>query len=150
MLLVLIDERFVFSLDGFGFRLSEGLNRCFNRFGLSFRFGHLSLGIEQEVQMAHLLLTFLKELVHLWLMLRAAGIWSGLQRQESFLGGEQTLGQLGREINQPMELLTETLLNRRRGFILKHSGKPQREDGLIVSMLFGLSIPRSHGSIARA
>ena len=111
MLLVLIDERFVFSLDGFGFRLSEGLNRWFHCFGLSFRFGHLSLGIEQEVQVAHLLLTFFKELVHLWLMLRAAGIWSGLQRQESFLGGEQTLGQLGREINQPMELLTETLLN---------------------------------------
>ena len=83
-------------------------------------------------------------------MLTSTSIWSGLQRQESFLSGEQALGQLGREINQPMELLTETLLNRRRRFILKHSGKPQREDGLIVSMLFGLSIPRNRGSIARA
>ena len=150
MLLVLINERFMLSLDGFGFRLSEGLNRWFHCFGLSFRFGHLSLGIEQEVQVAHLLLTFLKELIHLWLMLTSTSIWSGLQGQESFLSGEQTLGQLSREINQPMELMTETLLNRRRGLVLIHSGKPQRKDAPIVSMLFGLSIPLSHGSIAMA
>ena len=117
---------------------------------MSFRFGHLSLGIEQEVQVADLLLTFLKELVYLWLMLTSTSIWSGLQGQESFLSGEQTLGQLSREINQLMELMTETLLNRRRGLVLIHSGKPQRKDAPIVSMLFGLSIPLSHGSIAMA
>ena len=49
-----------------------------------------------------------------------------------------------------MKLLTEALLNRRRGFVLKHSGKPQRGNVPIVSMLCGLSIPRSRGSIAMA
>ena len=96
------------------------------------------------------LLTFLEELVHLRLMLTTTSIWSGLQGQESFLGSEQTLGQLSREINQAMELLTEALLNRRRGLVLIHSGKPQRKDAPIVSMLFDLSIPQSRGSIAMA
>ena len=49
-----------------------------------------------------------------------------------------------------MELLTEALLNRRRGLVLIHFGKPQRKDAPIVSMLFDLSIPQSRGSIAMA
>ena len=49
-----------------------------------------------------------------------------------------------------MELLTKALLNRRHGIMLMHSGKAQRKDAPIVSMLFGLSIPWSRGSIAMA
>ena len=79
-------------LDGLGFGLLKRLNRRFHRFGLGFGLGHLSLRIEQEVQVTHLLLTFLEELVNLGLMLTTTRIWSGLQRQESFLCSEQTLG----------------------------------------------------------
>ena len=146
MLLMLIDERLMLGFEGLGFGLCECLNGRFDSLG----FGNLSIGIEQEVQMTHLLLTFLKELFNLWLMLTTTSIWSSLQGQESFLGSEQTLGQLSREINQAMELLTEALLNRRRGLMLIHSGKPQRKDAPIVSMLFDLSIPQSRGSIAMA
>ena len=146
MLLMLIDERLMLGFEGLSFGLCECLNWRFDSLG----FGNLSFGIEQEVQMTHLLLTFLKELFNLWLMLTTTSIWSGLQGQESFLGSKQTLGQLSREINQAMELLTEALLNRRRGLVLIHFGKPQRKDAPIVSMLFDLSIPLSRGSIARA
>ena len=79
-------------LDGLGFRLLKRHNRGFHRLGWVFGLGHLSLRIEQEVQVTHLLLTFLEELVNLGLMLTTTRIWSGLQRQESFLCSEQTLG----------------------------------------------------------
>ena len=44
------------------------------------------------MKVTHLLLTFLEALVNLGLMLTTTRIWSGLQRQESFLCSEQTLG----------------------------------------------------------
>ena len=49
-----------------------------------------------------------------------------------------------------MELLTEALLYRHHRIVLIHRVKSQRVDAPIVSMLFGLSIPPGHGSIAFA
>ena len=102
------------------------------------------------MQVANLLLALVQQLHYLLMVLNLARIRCGLQRKESFLCSEKTLRQLSREINQAMKLLTEALLKRHLTLLLIHSGKPQREDAPIVSMLFDLSIPLSRGSIARA
>ena len=74
MLLMLVDERFVRSLDGFRGRFAELVNRLLN----GFRACSFSFRIEEKMEVTNLLLAFLEELLNCLMMITTSGIRGSL------------------------------------------------------------------------